>query len=113
MPLISVYTNRSVDREKADRIKEGCGSAISLIPGKDETWLMVDVEGDRFLYFGGSDAPCVMTEVKIFRKAPAGSYDALTAALCDLLSKALDVPTDRIYVKYEEVSHWGYNSFNF
>ena len=113
MPLISVHTNVKVEKKTADTVKAACGSAITLLPGKTEDWLMVEIEGDKALYFKGSDAPCAFAEVKIFGKSTAAAYDNLTSALCDVLSKALSVPGDRIYVKYEEISHWGWNGSNF
>ena len=33
--------------------------------------------------------------------------------ITDLLGEALDIPCDRVYVKYEEVDHWGWNKMNF
>lgn len=37
----------------------------------------------------------------------------MTEALTKILTEALSVPADRIYVRYEEVSHWGWNGSNF
>ena len=113
MPFISVHTNVKTEKKTADAVKAACGSAITLLPGKTEDWLMVEVEGEKALYFKGSDEPCAIAEVKIFGKASASAYDNLTKALCEILSKALNVPGSRIYVKYEEVSHWGWNGGNF
>lgn len=113
MPFISVHTNIKVEKKTAEAVKAACGSAITLLPGKTEDWLMVEVEGDKMLYFKGSDAPCAIAEVKIFGKSTPSAYDNLTDALCNVLSKAFSVPADRIYVKYEEISHWGWNGSNF
>ena len=113
MPFIRTTTNRPVSKSTADEIAAACGKAIPLIKGKSEDWLMVSVDGDKALYFKGSDAPCAITEVQIFGHASDGEYNALTAALTEILSKALDVPASRIYVRYEEVSHWGWNGANF
>ena len=33
--------------------------------------------------------------------------------VCALLSEELGIDPEGIYVKYEEVAHWGYNNFNF
>ena len=42
-----------------------------------------------------------------------GTLDNLTDAMTKILSSALDVPADRIYVRYEEVAYWGWNGSNF
>jgi len=37
----------------------------------------------------------------------------MTADVCTLLAKETGISPDRIYVKYEEVFHWGWNGSNF
>ena len=58
MPFIRTATNRPVSKSTADEIAAACGKAIPLIKGKTEDWLMVSIDGDKALYFKGSDAPC-------------------------------------------------------
>ena len=113
MPFIRTTTNRSVPKPVADNITAACGQAITLLRGKTEEWLMVEVAGDRNLYFKGSDAPCAFAEVQILGKGNPTELANLTDALTKILSQALDVPTDRIYVRYEEVAYWGWNGSNF
>ncbi len=113
MPFIRTTTNVSVPKETADRIKAVCGQAITLIRGKTEDWLMVEVKGDSALYFKGSDAPCVFAEVQLLGKATDGEYDNMTEVMTKELSAMLSIPADRIYVRYEEVAHWGWNGSNF
>ena len=42
-----------------------------------------------------------------------GAYNKMTAAVTALLNKELNIPSERIYVKYEEVKYWGYDGSNF
>ena len=51
--------------------------------------------------------------MKIFGKSSKDAYDALTAEICNIYEKELDIPKDKIYVKYEEVANWGWNGKNF
>lgn len=113
MPYIHAKTNVKITKPIADALKAACGEAITLIPGKTETWLMVEVEGEKAMYFAGSDAPCAYVEVKLLGKATNAVYDKLTEKLCEVMAKTLSVPCDRVYVKYEEVEHWGWNGANF
>lgn len=113
MPYIHTKTNVKVTKPTADALKAACGEAITLIPGKTEAWLMVEVEGEKAMYFAGSDAPCAYIEVKLFGKASDAVYERLTAKLCEVAAKHLSVSPDRVYVKYEEVEHWGWNGSNF
>lgn len=112
MPYISVKTNKDISNLK-DELKTQLGSAISAIPGKSEAWLMVEIQDKGDMYFKGSDAPCVMFDVSVFGSASDSAYDELTKILCALSQELLGISGDRTYVKYAEVEHWGYNSFNF
>ncbi|MBR6807949.1 MAG: hypothetical protein IKM46_06180 [Clostridia bacterium] len=113
MPYIELKTNVKIDDAKAKGIREMLGREIELIPGKSEKWLMTGIADGVRMSHGGSDEPCALVTVSIFGKASAEAYDALTASLCEKLSDCLGVAADRIYVKYEEVSVWGWNGMNF
>ena len=66
------------------------------------------------MYFRGSnEKPIAYVEVKSFGKAPADSYSEFTKAVCDILKEELNIESDCVYVKYEEVSNWGWNGKNF
>ena len=112
MPFIDFKTNVSVSKESSDALKARFGSAMADL-GKSESWLMVNIEGDKALYFGGSDEPAAIAEVALFGRANAGQYDKMTADMTDIISELLPVSPGRIYVKYEEVDHWGFNGGNF
>lgn len=111
MPFIEVKTNQKINDKPA--LKTALGEAITAIPGKSEAWLMVELEGNKDMYFKGSDEPCAMFEVAIFGSASDSAYDDLTCRICDISERLLGVSPDRTYVKYTEIDHWGYNNFNF
>lgn len=66
MPFINVKTNAAVPSDKETAIKTALGQAISAIPGKSESWLMVGIEPEYILYFKGDNAPAAMVEVSIY-----------------------------------------------
>lgn len=114
MPYISTKTNVTITKEKEVLIKEKFGKAIELIPGKSENWLMCAFEGAQSLYFKGDDrSSLAFIEVKIFGKSTKEAYDALTKKITEIVSEELLISPDKIYVKYEEVSVWGWNGTNF
>lgn len=111
MPFIDTKTNVSISKEQEDALKTEFGKAISLI-GKSETWLMLSFESGS-LWFKGSDDAAAIAEVKLYGRASASAYNALTAKLTEIISRVLGVPAGRIYVKYEEVEYWGLGGSNF
>lgn len=114
MPYINTKTTVQVSQEKKEAIKRKLGKAIELIPGKSESWLMVSFDDNSVMYFrGSSEKPLAFVEVKIFGKASPDAYKKLTGAITDILQEELGISPDGIYVKYEEVSTWGWNGNNF
>ena len=45
--------------------------------------------------------------------ANAAELENLTDAMTKILTEALDLSPERIYVRYEEVAYWGWNGKNF
>jgi len=43
MPFIDTKTNVTITKEKEKELKERLGKAISIIPGKSESWLMLAI----------------------------------------------------------------------
>ncbi len=114
MPFIDAKVSVSVSKEAEESLKEKLGKAISLIPGKSETWLMLNIQPECRLYFQGSNQkPAAMVEVKLLGAASPAAYQKMTAEVTKILNSELHIPEDRIYVKYEELQHWGWNGSNF
>lgn len=114
MPFINSKVTVSMSEEKKETIKSRLGQAISIIPGKSENWLMVGFEDNYDLYFQGNNkSASAFIEVKIFGSASKAAYDELTGEICMIYNEELGIAPNRIYVKYEEVSNWGWNGGNF
>lgn len=113
MPFINIKTQEKLSKEKAEKVKSELGSAIEIIPGKTERWLMVSFDAQDYMYFSGSESPSAMAEVSVFGKARPEYYEKLTAEICRIINSELKIPSDRVYVKYSEIENWGWNGGNF
>ena len=114
MPFISVKTNTEISKEKEVNLKVKLGKAIGILPGKSESYLMLEFEDNRRLYFKGkNDQPIAYVEVKCFGKGSGVNYNKLTAEITNILSSELDIQPGNSYIKYEETEYWGYNGANF
>ena len=49
----------------------------------------------------------------VFGSASKDAYENLTKRICKTSEKYLGVPSNRTYVKYNEIDKWGYDNFNF
>ena len=112
MPFIQTKTSVKITNEQELALKTEFGKAITLL-SKSESWLMLDFEDGCRMYFRGESGPMAMLSVSLFGKAGASAYDKLTAKLTQVVSDILGIPSDKIYIKYEEVSTWGYSGTNF
>lgn len=114
MPFINSRVSVSMSDAQRETVKAKLGQAISLIPGKSESWLMVELADQCDLYFQGNNSqPTAFIEVKVFGSIPGNSLDKLTGEICNIYETELQIPQNRIYVKYEEVTKWGWNGSNF
>lgn len=114
MPFINSKISVKITKEQEELIKSKLGKAISIIPGKSENWLMVGFEDEYKLYFKGEKFEKIaFVEVKIFGHANSEDFEKLTKEICNIYEEVLGIPQDKIYIKYEEVSEWGWNGSNF
>ena len=106
MPYIKLKTNVEISKEKQVQLKDIFGKKISLLPGKREYYLMVEIEDQRALYFQGSDAPCAILEVKLYSPSSKAETASLSKVLTDSVSSSLQIDSDRIYIEYELTPKW-------
>lgn len=114
MPFLNLKTNKPLSLDEKVAIKSAFGRLIDTLPGKSEEWLMVGFDDrEESLWFKGSDAPCAILEAKVYGSLTDEDAERFTEAVTKVLTKALSIPGDRIYVKYDYVAHWGYDGSNF
>lgn len=114
MPYIDSKISVPVSDKQKETLKTELGKIITCIPGKSENFLMVGFQDQYSLFFKGNALEKgAFVEVKIFGSAPSSSLDEVTDKICTLYENELGIPGQNIYVKYEFVSHWGWNHHNF
>lgn len=113
MPFINTKTNQHISPETEKKLKKDLGRAIGYLKGKSESWLMLCFEPNQKMWFQGTDDPAAMVQVDIFGSASDKEYNALTKEIGTILNSELQIPQNRIYVKYSENTHWGWNGGNF
>ena len=112
MPFVNVNTNTSISKEQEIAVKSELGKAIENL-GKTESWLMVGFNGSMPLYFKGDDAPAAFVDISVFGKSSDSQCEKMTAAVCEIMEKELNIPASRTYVKYTGTSQWGWNKSHF
>lgn len=113
MPFINTITTTKIDKAEQQTLTQKYGKAIELIRGKTESWLMLKFEGEAKMAFRGDcRADCAMVGVDLYGNASDEDLDAFTAQITKILNETLNIPTDRVYVRYFSTPFWGYDGTN-
>ena len=107
MPYIAVTTSKALSDEQKDELKKAIGQKISLIPGKTEAALMVDISDNHPRYFAGETRKLAYVDVRCYGSTEFESKKALTEALFDAVELHTGLHDDSIYLTYTEFSNWG------
>ena len=114
MPFIQVSTNVKISQEARARLVRDFGKAISLWPGKSEPVLMLRLDGECAMAFGGqTDAPIACVEVHVLGELYRDAAELLTRALTDSLEAQLAIEPDQVYVRYDATPLWGRGGVNY
>ena len=111
--MIEAKVTMQLPAEKRDVLKAEFGKAISIL-GKPESYLMINLVENQDLYFGGKKLDKgAYVEIKVLGNVDSSSSNKMTAKICEILEKQLDIPGDAVYVSYFGTSNWGWNGSNF
>ena len=113
MPFINSKVTVPLSEEKKDVLKAELGKAISIL-GKPESYLMLGFEENYSLFFAGKKLDKgAFVSVQLFGNTNSDACSKMTAKICDIFKKELDIPEDAIYVTYQGIKDWGWNGNNF
>ena len=100
MPFIDAKISKKLSPEEKLNLKTYFGNAIAQVPGKSETWLMCNIEGECDLWFQGkNDEPAAFIEVKLLGSVDAAASQRFTESVCSELQSKYGIPASRIYVR--------------
>lgn len=108
MPYIAVNASKVLSEQQKDALKAALGEKISIIPGKVEKTLMVDIADGRTMYFRGDKRDAAYLDVKIFGTATAEDKKAFVEAAFDVMEQA-GFEKKNVYITFSEFANWGAN----
>lgn len=113
MPFINSKVTVKLSPEKEETIKRRLGEAVTAIPGKSESWLMVGFEDEYSLYFKGEKCErAAFIDVKVFGSPDSQAFGRMTGQLCRIYEEELGIPAEKIYIAYQATPDWGWNGGN-
>lgn len=111
MPHIQINATCDIDRFQERRLIQQLGEAISIFPGMKPEYLMIRLEGNCRLFFGGT-GECAFVEIDRFGTIPEDASRAMTARISQIVEETLGISQDRMYLKYTENPYWGCHGHN-
>ena len=113
MPYIHTQTNVSLTPETERLLTQDLGRAVECL-GKSERWLMLRFEDRCRMAFGGdAREPVCFVGISLFGECAPERTAEMTREVTRLLNERLNVPPERIYVRYLSCGTWGWNGGNF
>lgn len=114
MPMLKIQTNSPVAAEDKMALATLASGIVAEILGKPERYVMVSIEENPSMLFGGSDVPLAYLELKSIG-LPESQTSEFSARLANLLEEQLGLPSDRVYIEFSDAprSMWGWNGGTF
>ena len=114
MPFINSKVSVKITEEQEKELKTRLGQAISILPGKSESWLMTGFEDEYHLYFRGDNSePAAFIDVAFFGGPDRAAFERMTAELTKIYGEVLGIAADHMYIRYSATPDWGWNGGNF
>lgn len=109
MPYISVAIGQKLSAPQKDRLKSELGRLISIIPGKTEPDLLVNIQDNGFLSMGGTETPSVYIDLRMLGKTDLEAKKRFTREVFACITRLFDIEAARQYLTISEYDHWGYD----
>jgi phenylpyruvate tautomerase len=116
MPLIQLETSCDLsDPSKKESVAKGLSRLAAEGIGKPEQYVMACIQDKAAMTMAGESGPCALVTVKSIGGLSKSVNQNLTGRICQMLEEELAVPTDRIYITFQELAptHWGWDRHTF
>ena len=98
MPYINISTSSKIEDKK--KLLEEISTLISRLTNKSKRFVMAKLDDNCEMYFD-YEGPCCFLEIKSIGSL---SPSNMAKQISDFVSERLGIPTDKIYISFEDVS---------
>jgi phenylpyruvate tautomerase PptA (4-oxalocrotonate tautomerase family) len=114
MPCVIVHPNIHIEKEQVSALQDRISTVISSALNKPASYIMIIVDTQKSIQFGGSEDPALFVEVKSIG-LPASAATTLSSEICGIAEELLAVDKDRIYIEFNDAPRemWGWNGGTF
>ncbi len=100
-------TNVTLTEEKILELKAETVRVLSLIPGKDESQLMLQISDGQKMFYKGEAVPCMMVQVNCYGQAEKEALEPFVKAVTEAIETIAGVPGSNVYLTIDGYANWG------
>ena len=114
MPLLKLRTNVSIASDKTSPLMSELSQLLASETGKPERYVMIEIEGERNMLFGGSPDPLAYVECKSIGLSSVQAK-SLSQSISEVLNAQLQINAGRVYIEFSNcpAEFWGWNGSTF
>lgn len=114
MPLIRMETSVKISEEKKNELTLALSKIAAEATGKPEMYVMAVVT-EAAMSMAGKTGPAAFLDIRSIGALNQQVNRSISKQVAGLLTKALGIPADRVYLSFNDVSgvNWGWNSSTF
>lgn len=115
MPCLQVRVNIKLTEQQKKEATLALSKIVASGTGKPEGYVMVIVQDDVAMSFGGTNDPCVFMDLRSIGCIDRKSNKKYSAALSKYWSDTHKIPADRCYISFQNApgENWGYDGDTF
>ena len=113
MPLFKIETNKEPQYQNTSVLKSA-SELISEMLGKPEQYVMVSIETQKEMTFGGSADPTAFVTLKSIG-LPVNKCSQFSGRICQFIKEQFNIPPDRVFIDFVDIqgNMFGWNGKTF
>ncbi len=114
MPYLKLRTNKSITKEQSTKLLPELSSLLAKEVGKPESYVLVELEGDKEMIFSANYDDLAYLECKSIG-LNSDQAKSLSASISQVLEAKLQIPSSRVYIEFSNCppDYWGWNGSTF
>ncbi|MDR3146359.1 MAG: hypothetical protein LBU21_08780 [Treponema sp.] len=109
MPYIQVNIGQKLTASQKELLKNELGRLITIIPGKTEPDLIVNIQDGGSFYMGGTETPSAYIDLRVYTRTDPEAKKDFTRKLFAFIAREFGIQTGRQYLTITEYDNWGYD----
>lgn len=110
MPYIKVSLTQKLTEEKRAELVSGLGEALEIIPGKNRSMLITDLEEGKTIFVGGTlmgNDGFAFIDVRYYSRFDYSIRRNFTKSVFNAFNRVLGIKYENMFLNITEFSSWG------